>query len=100
ADIWSAEFYGGIRTRFAEAYANARETLDPALVATLDATADEPLTSYYAKVFRRYDLLLTPQTPTPAIDVGVNVPAEFAGRNLCSWLFYPYPFNLTGQPAA
>ena len=113
ADIWSAEFYGGIRTRFARQYEEAREILDPALVATLDATADEPLTSFYAKVFRRYalresmrlffesyDLLLTPQTPLPAIDVGVNVPPQYAGRNMCSWLFYPYPFNLTGQPAA
>lgn len=113
ADIWSAEFYGGIRTRFAKQYEQSRDLLDPALVATLDATPDETLTSYYAKVFRRYalresmrlflepyDLLITPQTPLPAIDVGVNVPAQYAGRNLCSWLFYPYPFNLTGQPAA
>jgi len=113
ADIWSAEFYGGIRTRFAQQYRESRELLDPAIVATLDATADEPLTSYYAKVFRRYelrdrmrlffgryDLLLTPQTPLPAIDVGVNVPPQYAGRNLCSWLFYAYPFNLTGQPSA
>jgi aspartyl-tRNA(Asn)/glutamyl-tRNA(Gln) amidotransferase subunit A len=36
----------------------------------------------------------------PAIDVGVNVPPQYAGRNLCSWLFYAYPFNLTGQPSA
>jgi Asp-tRNA(Asn)/Glu-tRNA(Gln) amidotransferase A subunit family amidase len=50
--------------------------------------------------FETYDLLLTPQTPLPAIDVGVDVPPEYAGRNLCSWLFYPYPFNLTGHPAA
>ena len=113
AEIWSAEFYGGIRTRFAQQYRESRDLLDPALVATLDATADEPLTAYYAKVFKRYelrermrlffgryDLLLTPQTPLPAIDAGVNIPPEYTGRNLCSWLFFPYPFNLTGQPAA
>ena len=113
ADIWTSDFYGGIRARFGRQYRESRDMLDPALVATLDGFADEPLSAYYAKVFRRYelreslrqfferyDLLLTPQTPLPAIDVGVNIPDEYAGRNLCSWLFYPYPFNLTGQPAA
>jgi aspartyl-tRNA(Asn)/glutamyl-tRNA(Gln) amidotransferase subunit A len=113
ADIWTSDFYGGIRARFGQQYRESRDTLDPALVVTFDALPDEPLSAYYAKVFRRYDLrermrlfferydlLLTPQTPLPAIDVGVNIPPEFPERNLCSWLFYPYPFNLTGQPAA
>ena len=92
ADIWTSEFYGGMRTRFARQYRESRALLDPALVATLDAVPDEPLGAYYAKVFRRYDLreamrvfferydlLLTPQTPLPAIDVGVNVPRNTPG---------------------
>lgn len=103
----------GIGTRFGQHYRESRHLLDPALVAMLDRALDEPLAGYYAKVFKRYelreqmrafferyDLLLTPQTPVPAFDVGVDIPPEYAGHNPCSWLSYTYPFNLTGQPAA
>ena len=50
--------------------------------------------------FERYDLLLSPTLPVASLDAGVNVPAHLADRNLVSWVYYPYPFNLTGQPAA
>jgi aspartyl-tRNA(Asn)/glutamyl-tRNA(Gln) amidotransferase subunit A len=29
-----------------------------------------------------------------------NIPDELRDRNLVSWVYYTYPFNLTGQPAA
>ena len=109
ADLWTAEFYAGIGTRLRQQYRDTPHLLDPALVAVLD----QPLDVYYEKVFRRYefrekmrrffeqyDLLLTPRTPIAAFDVGIDVPREFADCNLCSWQFYTYPFNLTGQPAA
>ena len=113
AELWTTEFYAGIGTRFGRHYRESRHLMDPALVAMLDRALDEPLAAYYAKVFKRYelrekmrafferyDLLITPQTPVPAFDVGVDVPHEYRERNLCSWQFYTYPFNLTGQPAA
>ena len=87
--------------------------LDPALLEVLHRALDQPFATYYGHVFKRYalresmrqffgnyDLLLTPQTPVPAFDVGVDVPREFPDRNICSWQYYTYPFNLTGQPAA
>ncbi len=113
ADLWTAEFYAGIGTRLRQQYRDTPHLLDPALVAVLDHALDQPLDVYYGKVFKRYefrekmrhffehyDLLLTPQTPIPAFDVGIDIPHEFSDRNLCSWQFYTYPFNLTGQPAA
>jgi Asp-tRNA(Asn)/Glu-tRNA(Gln) amidotransferase A subunit family amidase len=29
----------------------------------------------------------------------VNVPPDLADRNIVSWVYYTYPFNLTGNPA-
>lgn len=29
-----------------------------------------------------------------------NIPDHLRDRDLVSWVFYTYPFNLTGQPAA
>ena len=69
--------------------------------------------SYYGSVFERYairekmrmffekyDLLITPTLPCPAFKAGQNVPENFPDRNIVSWVYYTYPFNLTGQPAA
>lgn len=113
ADMWLAEFYAGVGTRLHSVMRDQRELLDPAVVATLDKALDQSLLSYYSKVFERYqfrekmrsmftsfDLLLTPTAPIAAPNVGVDVPAQFADRNICSWQYYTYPFNLTGQPAA
>ena len=50
--------------------------------------------------FRRYDALLSPTLPISALEAGRNIPAGFEHRNLVSWVYYTYPFNLTGQPAA
>ena len=38
--------------------------------------------------------------PSAAFDVGLNMPPRHADRNIVSWVYYTYPFNLTGQPAA
>ena len=35
-----------------------------------------------------------------ALDVGKNVPDSRPDRDLVSWVYYTYPFNLTGQPSA
>jgi aspartyl-tRNA(Asn)/glutamyl-tRNA(Gln) amidotransferase subunit A len=50
--------------------------------------------------FERYDILLSPVLPVTSLDVGKNTPEHMRDRNLVSWVYYPYPFNLTGQPAA
>jgi aspartyl-tRNA(Asn)/glutamyl-tRNA(Gln) amidotransferase subunit A len=50
--------------------------------------------------FEDYDLLLSPVLPVAAFDVGLNVPPGWEDRNAVSWVYYTYPFNATGQPAA
>jgi Asp-tRNA(Asn)/Glu-tRNA(Gln) amidotransferase A subunit family amidase len=52
------------------------------------------------RFFGRYDVLLTPTLPVAAFGAGVNVPPELPDRNVVSWVYYTYPFNLTGNPAA
>ena len=49
----------------------------------------------------RYDLLLTPQMPLGAFEVGQVAPADGSfGDEWINWSPYTYPFNLTQQPAA
>jgi aspartyl-tRNA(Asn)/glutamyl-tRNA(Gln) amidotransferase subunit A len=73
----------------------------------------QEMRSYYTSVFERYtlrehmrlffetyDILLSPVLPVVSLDAGVNIPPGLNDRNLVSWVFYTYPFNLTGQPAA
>jgi aspartyl-tRNA(Asn)/glutamyl-tRNA(Gln) amidotransferase subunit A len=79
----------------------------------LDAALAQEMRAYYETVFRRYalreemrrlferyDALISPVLPVATLDAGVDMPAHLSDRNLVSWVFYTYPFNLTGQPAA
>jgi aspartyl-tRNA(Asn)/glutamyl-tRNA(Gln) amidotransferase subunit A len=72
----------------------------------------QEMRAYYASVFERYalreklrrffetyDLLISPVVPVSALEAGRDLPAGLEDRNLVSWVFYTYPFNLTGQPA-
>lgn len=52
------------------------------------------------KFFEKYDILLSPVLPVTELDAGVDIPLHLGDRNLVSWVFYTYPFNLTGNPAA
>ncbi|MBC7502679.1 MAG: amidase [Herminiimonas sp.] len=110
---WMAEFYAGVGTRLNETLRTKRHLLDPAVASMLDKALDLSLLDYYSQVFVRYqfrekirtlfnsfDLLLTPTLPVSAFDVGLDIPPQFSDRNVCSWQYYTYPFNLTGQPAA
>ncbi|MDP9475001.1 MAG: amidase family protein [Actinomycetota bacterium] len=112
-DLWNAEFYAGAGTRLKDALRDSRELLDPAVAEVLDGALKGTVAEYYAKVFARYelrekvrrffepyDLLVTPTLPVPAFEAGVNVPPELPERNVVSWVYYTYPFNLTGNPAA
>ncbi|MGF6786909.1 amidase [Paraburkholderia tuberum] len=113
ADLWTAEFYAGVGTRLRKTLLESRELLDKSVARVLDNALDQSLLQYYEKVFERYefrekvrsffepfDLLLSPTMPIPACDINVDVPGQPEGRNLCTWQYYTYPFNLTGQPAA
>ncbi len=112
-EIWMAEFYGGIGTKLKGLMAERPEELDPAVVTTLSGGLDRSMVDYFGQLFaryefrekmrqlfERYDLLLSPTLPCAAYDVGHDTPLGHEGRNIVSWVYYTYPFNLTGQPAA
>jgi aspartyl-tRNA(Asn)/glutamyl-tRNA(Gln) amidotransferase subunit A len=112
-DLWTAEFYAGVGTRLRSIVENRRDLLDPAVAEVLEAALAQKMRDYYAKVFERYafrdkvrtffetyDLLLSPVLPVASLAVGKNIPDHLTDRNLVSWVYYTYPFNLTGQPAA
>src|SRR5262249_24630500 len=52
------------------------------------------------KFFDTYDILLSPVLPVTSLDAGKNITDPLSDRTLVSWVYYTYPFNLTGQPAA
>ncbi len=113
ADLWTAEFYAGVGTRLRKFVETQRDVLDPAVAEVLDAALVQDMRDYYEKVFERYalrdkvrtffetyDLLLSPVLPVSSLDAGKNIPDHLQDRNLVSWVYYTYPFNLTGQPVA
>lgn len=113
-ELWNAEFYGGVGLRLKSALDHARDILDPAVVDVLaDALYGQSVEQYFLKYFKRfeireefrkwlepYDVLITPTLPVSELSTGVNVPPELPDRNIVSWVYYTYPFNLTGNPAA
>jgi aspartyl-tRNA(Asn)/glutamyl-tRNA(Gln) amidotransferase subunit A len=112
ADLWTAEFYAGVGTRLRPFLEKDWALLDPAVAQILEAALAQGMREYYEKVFARYalrervrtffesyDILLTPVSPVSSINTGKNIPDHLLDRNLVSWVFYTYPFNLTGQPA-
>jgi aspartyl-tRNA(Asn)/glutamyl-tRNA(Gln) amidotransferase subunit A len=112
-DIWAAEFYAGAGTRLRPFLESKRELIDPAIADILDKALRQELREYTTRMFeryalrdklrpffQRYDILLSPVLPVTSLDTGKNVPDHFADRDLVSWVYYTYPFNLTGQPAA
>ncbi|MFZ3235914.1 MAG: amidase [Stellaceae bacterium] len=49
---------------------------------------------------RRYDLLLTPTMPVPALPAGQDLNDPAHERHWIDWSPFSYPFNMTRQPAA
>lgn len=57
------------------------------------------LISWTARLFDRYDLLLTPTLPTEPFAAAGPLPREIEGEP-ANVIAYTYPFNFTGHPAA
>jgi aspartyl-tRNA(Asn)/glutamyl-tRNA(Gln) amidotransferase subunit A len=53
-----------------------------------------------AAFHQRYDLLLTPMMPVPALPVGQDLNDPATETNWIDWSPFSYPFNMTRQPAA
>ncbi len=113
AALWMAEFYAGVGTKLIDPLINRRAELDKWVADILDEAIGQQMGDYYGKVFERYrfreqveavfdeyDVILTPTVPTPTFPVGLPTPPTHTHRNIVSWVYYTYPFNLTGHPAA
>jgi aspartyl-tRNA(Asn)/glutamyl-tRNA(Gln) amidotransferase subunit A len=114
AEAWGQLFCGGIATRMA-AFLDRREQIEPGLQKIIDDFLAGPPTRYVQAWFDRlawwqhpralfetYDLLVTPTVACPPFAVGLDNPAEVAGRPIpaYAWTPFTWPFNVTGQPAA
>ena len=110
--IWAAEFYAGVGTKLKEALATRRNEIDPGVAKVLDRALAQDLDSYYSKVFERhafretvrgifdtYDVIASPTLPVTAVPVGRDQPVGYEDRSPIDWVYYTYPFNLTGHPA-
>src|SRR5438132_2276310 len=93
--------------------AEQRAVVDPGLIAT--ATEGERITAVdylgadlvrtalgeqMAAFHQKYDLLLTPTMPIPALPVGQDLNDPASERHWIDWSPFSYPFNMTRQPAA
>jgi aspartyl-tRNA(Asn)/glutamyl-tRNA(Gln) amidotransferase subunit A len=107
--LWAA----GAAKLLAGFRADRRGLIDPGLIATaaegerisavdyLDADlVRTALGQRMAAFHQKYDLLLTPMTPIPALPVGQDLNDPATERHWIDWSPFSYPFNLTRQPAA
>jgi aspartyl-tRNA(Asn)/glutamyl-tRNA(Gln) amidotransferase subunit A len=87
--------------------------VDPGLVATAADGAGISIVDYLgaelvrtelgqrmAAFHQKYDLLLTPMMPVPALPVGQDLNDPATERHWIDWSPFSYPFNMTRQPAA
>ena len=107
--IWAA----AMARNLAPFPAERRRLADPGLIATAEAgekiravdllaaeQARNALSLSMAQFHRRYDLLLTPMMPVPALPVGQDLNDPAKERHWIDWSPFSYPFNMTRQPAA
>jgi aspartyl-tRNA(Asn)/glutamyl-tRNA(Gln) amidotransferase subunit A len=93
--------------------ADKRALVDPGLVTTAAEGARISAVDYLgadlvrtalgeqmAAFHRKYDLLLTPTMPIPALPVGQDLNDPASERHWIDWSPFSYPFNMTRQPAA
>lgn len=81
-----------------------RMAADGARFSALDYLAAEAvraeLTRHMNAFFRRFDLLLTPTVPVPALPAGQDLNDPSCERHWIDWTPLSYPFNMTRHPAA
>jgi aspartyl-tRNA(Asn)/glutamyl-tRNA(Gln) amidotransferase subunit A len=107
--LWAAGEAALLRTFPAE----RRHLVDPGLLETVAAgerimaadwvAADLVRTALgrrMAEFHRRYDILLTPTMPVPALPAGRDLNDAAQERHWIDWSPFSYPFNMTRQPAA
>lgn len=111
--IWETEFFTSVGARLADFLQDNPEQMDRGVMEKLRSALHTSLLEYHRNsasrarfrernrwFFQSFDLLVTPTLPVAAFDIDLDVPPQLADRDLMSWVYYTYPFNLTGQPAA
>jgi len=111
AEILATEFIGGCSARLGDAIERSPERIDPPLLSAIEefrrrSAADvmrvlrarAHFREHMHQFFEKVDVLLTPTTPSAAWAIGRGVPPGLEDAK--AWVFFTYPFNLTGQPAA
>jgi aspartyl-tRNA(Asn)/glutamyl-tRNA(Gln) amidotransferase subunit A len=107
--LWAA----GLAKLLAGFSTSRRELIDPGLAATAAEGEKISAVDYLgadlvrttlgrkmAEFHQKYDLLLTPTMPIPALPVGQDLNDPAAERHWIDWSPFSYPFNMTRQPAA
>ena len=110
-EILATEFVAGCSARLGGLIDEVPEQIDPVVVRAIEDFRQLPATRLAAVqrerlehrrrlhgFFESYDVLLTPTTPTSAWHIGPSGPPGY--EDVPVWVFFTYPFNLTGQPAA
>ena len=92
-------FPGKLRGR--RAFDVAREAFsDHGIRRAVGIATDNALGQQMAAFHRKYDLLLTPMMPIPALPAGQDLNDPTTERHWIDWSPFSYPFNMTRQPAA
>jgi aspartyl-tRNA(Asn)/glutamyl-tRNA(Gln) amidotransferase subunit A len=113
AEIFAIHWFGTAHVLVAGVAAEKRALMDPGLLRIAEKGGRYSLADYVRaqmarrelgfrlnRFFRRYDLLLTPQMPQPAVPVLTDaVPAD-SPRAWVDATPFTYPFNLSRNPAA
>lgn len=109
--ILSHEFVAGCSARLGDAVDTSPDQIDPVVFDAIQRFRQKPVHEFadvlrermqhrerLYRFFDRCDVLLTPTTPVPAWELGPGVPPGL--EDVPVWVFFTYPFNLSGQPAA
>lgn len=110
-EILATEFVAGCSARLGNLIDTSPEKIDPVVVQAIEefrkcpafrlAIVQRERLEHRKRLFhffQSFDVLLTPTTPTVAWHIGPGIPPGF--EDVPVWVFFTYPFNLTGQPAA
>jgi aspartyl-tRNA(Asn)/glutamyl-tRNA(Gln) amidotransferase subunit A len=113
AASWLTLWWAGAAKAMSAYSAEERRRIDPGLedaaqkgarLSAVDYVAADvarsALSLTMAEFHRRYDLLLTPSVPVPALEAGALLVDPATEKEWVNWAPFSYPFNLTRQPAA
>ena len=109
--IWISEVAFSLKSKLAK----WRDKIDPSLLKMVEGglgfdgkaiinsmKARKEVFEGFYKIFKHYDILITPTTAIPAFDLGIPFPTKINGKGVSpsAWQAFTFPINLIGNPAA